>query len=452
MINDTIKPMGLDLTKNLHGHVRVETRDRWTGRVVDSQEKDNLVTSAISKIYKMAKGVNYQLWNWFTPIYSKALGGIMLFDGTLTESADNYLFPGGVNLMGFAGQTANSSNPKGGSLNGSESLEGSNFYTSVWDFGTSQANGTIASISRTSYLFPDYVVGVGAVNNISIWSPSNMGPYSWGTGSVIRAIGYDSSNKYLYFALSAAQTYNNVTYGTDKVYRANVDFENQKLLTQYYIPNPDRWTEVFTVTSAAHGTTTASALGYDRFADKFYYALGTSLYVISLTGSASTITLPVSVYGAFWVSATENYYWVVSGTNVYRVSKSNPADVASTALSSNSAASLALSNDSVMVGVSNNVSIQNYVIIHDDLSLCYFDAFSLVQGATLNGYSYGQVTPPVELLDVYMSCPGMGATYASSGRGVFLYTCYLGTIANLPSPVTKTSSQTMKITYTLTEA
>ena len=50
MINDTLNPMELDLTRNLHGHVRVELRDRWTGRIVDSQEKDNLVTDAVQNM------------------------------------------------------------------------------------------------------------------------------------------------------------------------------------------------------------------------------------------------------------------------------------------------------------------------------------------------------------------------------------------------------------------
>ena len=202
-MEDILKPMSLDITKNLHGHVRVETRSRWTGRVVDSQEKDNLVTNAVQQMLMTA------MWGSATytciPLYSTLLGGIMLFDNTLTESASNISFPSSAKLVGYAGQNANSSNPLGGSYNSAESTKTSNGFTTVWDFLTSQANGTIASLARTS-------MGVAYGAPYYFNASFDLRPGGFGTSNYLFYLGYDETNKYVFVALGANTTYDGVSY------------------------------------------------------------------------------------------------------------------------------------------------------------------------------------------------------------------------------------------------
>lgn len=443
---DNIGSMGLDLTKSLHGHVRIETRDRWTGRVIDSQEKDNLVTNALAKIYRASRGATDSLWNWFSPIYSKALGGLLLFDTALTESASNYMFPGSAKLVGFAGQGANASIPMAGSYNGSESVLGANSFTSVWDFATSQANGTISSIARTSYQFQDRAAGGSNEFNTSSFGP-------WAIGAPLAVLGYDSTNKYIYLAVHSTQTYNGTTYETNKIYRAYCDFEAQSLLDLYYIPNPDKWTEIVTVSSATDGTNNARLFVYDPHSNNFYYGANGStkkIYLIAMDGTRSTITLPVNLSSSLSLAATENYYWYIpaSENKIYIVPKANPANTSSASLSFAPSRLIGL-GDCVMVGGVYTGS--NIAIVYSDASAVEFNTFSNigVDNVLSGQYTSSNARVPM-LLDVYMA---FCSSFSSSGSGTArANACYLGTIANLDNPVTKTSSQTMKITYTLTEA
>ena len=84
------------------------------------------------------------------PIATQALGGIMLFDGPLTEDPDNIHFPTEAHLVGYASVDVNTSDKYRGSWNSVESGKTLTGYTSVWDFGTAQANGTIKALARTN--------------------------------------------------------------------------------------------------------------------------------------------------------------------------------------------------------------------------------------------------------------------------------------------------------------
>lgn len=114
-------------------------------------ENENLITNALDKIIGINVAMNFALNSYILPIASKALGGIMLFDNTLTEDVDNIHFPVEAHLVGYAGQDVNSADTHRGSFNALESGLIENGFVSVWDFGTSQANGTIKSVARTSY-------------------------------------------------------------------------------------------------------------------------------------------------------------------------------------------------------------------------------------------------------------------------------------------------------------
>ena len=448
-MNDIIMPSGFDLTKNLHGHVRVETRSRWTGKVIDSQEKENLVTNAVAKIYKAARLEGKSMWGWLTPIYAKALGGLLLFDNTLTESADNIKFPGVSKLVGFAGQDADTTHAMAGSYNASESTVLSNGFTTVWDFLTSQANGTISALARTSYYFAK--AGISGAENPSPFYTSNLGPYTW--GSPLQVLGYDATNKLIYLALSSQQTYNGVTYPTNKIYKTHCDFETQPLLNMYLVSNPDKWTEVTTVSSSTDGTNNAYQFTYDPYSDNFYYGVSTTtrkIYIISTSGTRSSITVPANISSYYALVATENYYWYIgSSSTIYQIKKSNPSDSNSVVPSFSPSRIVALADDCVWIGGSN--SSYQRALIYADLTVLVVELSANITAYEIltptNSSNNGR--PPMLLGDYFGVCH---ANQSGTAAQPFPITSYLGTIANLDSPVTKTSSQTMKITYTLTEA
>lgn len=131
----------------IRGHVTIDLHNHHSG-FTERIEKDNLVTDAVGILASVYAGANNT--NLFMPIAEKALGGLMLFDGTLEEDAANIWFPGSVHLTGYAGQWENTDNPLFGSINRMETHATQNGYETVWDFSTSQANGIIAALARTA--------------------------------------------------------------------------------------------------------------------------------------------------------------------------------------------------------------------------------------------------------------------------------------------------------------
>lgn len=421
-MNEIIRPTGFDLTKNLHGHVRVETRSRWTGKVIDSQEKDNLVTNAIQKL------VYGQMWyktaglaTWFSPIYEKALGSLVLFGDTLTESANNIFFPNKPPIA--IAPYGSNADADGGSLNTSETILTSNGHTAVWDFSTSQANGTIASVARAgrelrangAYTSQECIFSIGL---------------SSGTYVNVRFLGYDETNKLLYFTPSFSGTISGVTYDTKGIYKVKkdlekIDLENNSLVFA-------RATLVKTLASS-DGTTAAYMWTYDRWANEFIYITGSTLHKVAMDGTHTSSSLSGSGSTSYF-AITENYYWRLATNKAYRISKTNLADVTEYSLQDSCYVVFPVGNDIVACCANYTTGTQNII---------YADG-TIVRKTGLAGVEYSSYGP--REIGIYYAGP------YSYSNWLYLRNNYLGTIANLDSPVTKTSSQTMKITYTLTEA
>lgn len=421
MINDKIRPMEFNLAKNLHGHVRVETRDRWTGRVVDSQEKDNLVTNAVQKMLLTTAFSQYGMAANWTPIYAKILGGVFLFDGALTESADNIKFPSNVKLVAYAGQVSNTDEAIGGSLNGEESVPTANGFTTVWDFATSQANGTIASLARTSYAFNISPAFSSAVFNYGLGTSAPNG-YTY-------YLGYDDTNKCIYFATGSSSVASLST-----IYKHKQDFSKIRLYNQ--MPPASEW-EAFKVVAASDGSNQARYWTYDAYSNNFVYpTAGATIHILDINGSHSTIS-PSGTSGQIF-AVTENYYWRTPGNGtLYRIEKANPANVQSIAITVNN---LAPGDNDIVFGMTAGSGLITYIIYPDGTIK---EKKNLYSG--FNSSSYRRFGP-------FYAQSQTGGSGASGANSLLACSNYLGTIANLDSPVTKSSSQTMKITYTLTEA
>lgn len=423
MINDTINPMSFDITKVLHGHVRVETRDRWTGRVVDSQEKDNIVTNAVQKMLMTltwASQTSSSPASIWMPLFTKILGGIFLFDGTLVESVENITFPASPKVVAYASTlTADSSNANQGSPNAIESTLTSNGYTNVWDFGTSQANGTIASLARSS----GYFNSTGCATTLGIF---DMRVGGLGATTPMTYLGYDDANEYVYFAL------NNTSTAT--IYRARCNLSKFDL-SWMLLPTLNSCEEVLTLTSSS-GSTTARYFAYDKYSNNFVYGYNqTTVHIVELDGTHRTITTPGATSNSAFL-ITENYYWRVTSGTVYRVSKANPSDVTSFTVPTTTAYFMPGDND-LLYYAENSTNIRIYYPDGTYISWALHGNTSEQQNRAVGPfYAYGQTAGSAN-----GNAPRLGAT-----------NMYLGTIANLDNPVTKTSSQTMKITYTLTEA
>lgn len=139
---------------NLIGTTRIELMDVTTGET-ERYEKHNMITNALGDLFKPLGMLNYanRYYNEFLPYYEKLLGGILCFDKVIPEETDNYYPPADATLIGCAvyGEQNNTKNTIRGGFNQTESEVNlkDRYVKYVYDFSTSQANGTIASICLT---------------------------------------------------------------------------------------------------------------------------------------------------------------------------------------------------------------------------------------------------------------------------------------------------------------
>lgn len=136
----------------MKGHVKIELFDHKTGKF-SMTERDNMLTNALA--YRAGIDSNdtialYSNENSLIPLGTKGLGGLLMFDGPLTEDAGNIHFPMNVHLTGCAGRGSGS---PASSLQGTIDSAASGFingkYTSVWNFLPNQGNGVIAALALT---------------------------------------------------------------------------------------------------------------------------------------------------------------------------------------------------------------------------------------------------------------------------------------------------------------
>ena len=144
----------------LKGKTTIELTDVNTGEVT-TVEHENMLTNALNIFFNHnPMGLFNTLVNtrtikqfnkYFIPICPNLLGGILLFPETLEENADKILIGSGELPMAYASNNANPyDDTMRGSMNLNESMAIDNGYKFVWDFTTSQGNGTIAALALTS--------------------------------------------------------------------------------------------------------------------------------------------------------------------------------------------------------------------------------------------------------------------------------------------------------------
>lgn len=162
----------------LKGHTKIELKDVETGEV-KVYEDDNMFTNAIGKMVDfIAKHNGLNALNLFTTHFN-LLGGLVLYDSTITESADQVWLPSGVSPVGYGivGDTNSFSGiTQWGIYNAQESdTSAATTKKMVWDFITSHGNGTIAAIGLTHYNAGNMGLGIETWGNTARQYGTNIG-------------------------------------------------------------------------------------------------------------------------------------------------------------------------------------------------------------------------------------------------------------------------------------
>lgn len=484
---DEVKALTLG-SRPIHGHVTFELFDAKTRDLVQKVEKDNLVTSALSRLLNnVAGGAESYLDDLVMPVATKALGGLMLFDDRLTEDVDNIQFPANANLVGYGLRDVNTSDVKRGSLNSAESGRISNGYRSVWDFGTSQANGNIAAAA----LMNSYVTPFRGCANLAVHDIINASGNSNYDAGV-----FHTDGEYVYYATGTGSytserdldtriyTYTHTI--TVRIYKERVPLTSYKVADSVnYRSYPELvTTRTFSIVTQGYtlqnynAPTAVVCDGKDGYAYFIYCAGNTEgnaeiyYYTIkyddlSFSASAVTTLTPAGIYlkaGNGVVSG--GYMYLISNNRhgIYKIPLSNPANAQLITLPEGFyITNTGNAHYATTPNPAGGLMLLIYRAAANDQS-GYYDMHSAILSAsgtiTVEGDYYSRNNSATyapgkgfyrnyDYMQSWIWLSGSWANYPHYGRAL---TNYLGTIANLPTPVVKNASQTLKVTYTLTDA
>lgn len=463
----------------LKGKMKIELTDVHTGEIETVLEQ-NMVTNALAEIFKPL-GLNKspsKLYSTFAPYYQKLLGGLLLFDSAIEENADTVYAPAEVNLIGCAayGVQNNTTGTLRGGYNQTESeLNLTDRYMKyVYDFTTSQANGTISCVCLThksggynGYGGKDAVFTGDAMLGAQVCDGTLQYVYTSYTGA-------NTSDKYSGYAVGTTELLFLLDREDDLAYYFRIDS-----------------TEKITIIKRRAYLRTVSVLE-NPYTQKAYYGEET----VELTTPFANTS-----YITYSFDHTDNCLYLISATNSTTVANSSFI-VTKISIKDWKAVQYTMVNTAgVTLSTSGRFAIvhNGYVFLKENASpyhlyqfelgnpanvtefkMTGFSSFSGYPAFAVNGRIYYESTSPylfiantasgeilkteanriitstsyqycyTPLLDepmlYFYSC---GSSRTTGGFMVLLN--YLATINNLSEPVTKTADKTMKVTYIIQE-
>ena len=489
----------------LKGTTKIELTNVKTGER-EVIEKDNLVTNAVPDLISLNPDgflwdANYNFASNMLPICPNAIGGILLFENALEEDPAKYYAPDNNALVGYSSNDVNPSEDiRRGSLNQTESgkLEDGSGYRFVFDFATSQANGTISGVGLTSKW--GGASGYGSLQSsekpvvlLSRKENAFTAASTFFDGMLykyVSIVGVSDDLKYGYYAFVAGQNF--VEVGKIRLQLAEIPLviangaregtlsESVSLETETFaslaepgaynfrrynfMDDGDGHIWGFEHANGASGNSASPAtLNYIKISKAdFSFTEGTmevdaKLYMLGQTSTAETPPTSGDSYSYSIIHDGYLYCFNYAKTGIVKINLSNPTDVKE----------ILHPNGAVVTPIDYNY-YHAYTTFNINGNVVYFGNGYIENDEIIPIKDYGVNSQHTR--DAYPAGLKTGRTgairigpymiqynvYAYSGsttidRTVFLMTPYLATINNLPTPVQKTADKTMKITYILRE-
>ena len=480
-MNDRIQNIKFDV-KPIKGRLKIELFDAKTKKLVQKVEKENMVTNAVKNMLQAYAATNQM--SEIMPLALVGLGGLMLFDTELTASADNVLFPSNSHLVGYGLQGVNTSNTMCGSKNALESslkIGEDGRSVTVWDFGTSQANGTIRAVALTKNANPFRPLSAAAVAHPSYWD-NNSDRVNYGTNAVLA---YESGYAYVCHSITSSSersgsegnyTYTRTytmtickTYAPMKNYKVG-DSPTNQLPTANEVHQTVTWTQTTSNIDPAFNDMAQVCVDFNGDGSAYIvWSPGNSsgdgeLFVTKiekngLNWSANTMEI-VSCSGAQFLNdyhrIVDGYYYVVSYDrhSIYKIDMDNPTDIRQIALPEGYYVNgdnywRTPSKTGVFFFTVYTDHTEGQQTVRYYYSALLYPDYTIVLDGASGTYVMDNVRLPFADGYAFSGVPGNNSGQSLQGRYL---SNYLGTIANLQTPITKNASQTLKITYTLIDA
>ena len=433
------------------GHTKIELTDVKTGKK-QVIEKDNAFQAGVLASYMRSMGAYnnnpYANGTWAgQPIWRNLCGGIFCFRDTidLTDGEVEYMPAGNEMVANGAYMVNNAGTPiELGSYNEVESsTSGNDSVTFVYDWLTSQGNGTISCVCLTTEIggYIGYGNPSGARHATTKALNANQSSNS------LSGIVYD--NHRWAFSVNTSTKEVTVTKTPTEVSKGSI-FDNiaedasvytyTTAITGGSISTKDLGNgkvAIFGFTIQNHGT---REWGAGATMNYLLFDMATETLTEKTLTNTSGVTLTLTNYSARVFDATGDYFIFPTPSSDFPRPKEPRY-----AISMTTGTAIMLTTGTAQA------SGQEYSFscpqnrLADDLTL-----LSTYGGAYIADMASGNAYPAnTSNINLWQSAD-LGAM--TNGSQIFKNPLILATVNNLETPVTKTAAQTMKITYTLTKA
>lgn len=477
----------------LQGKTKIELFETRPGGGYFKVEDSNMVTNACYNLVNLPGTISRLIGSplmpsVLTPLRTTALQGLMLFDQNLAEDVNNIIpYAATMNKIGCASGSTNNATPYRGILNATETVDLENGRRFVWDFPTDKANGTIRSVCLTSpagavygpevgtYKTDEYTYGrFRLVNNRESFKEGSYS-YSFYSSPILCSgespftfpIGSFEENTFLYLAP--------VTGGQTSCTFQKMIVDMSKLTLSSY--KEVRKTQVTVTTKGAK--LAAYMMADDNNIYSFYPTSTSAFDFVKIDAktleiieeknvNVQDVNYNISVQGLQGIEK-DGYYYVCNGkgrgsgtdmtyaaaTGIYKINITDFSDYTyipvSTLGTDFSYYGVYMQNYSDTLSISSgnlcyhDLATHSYIINSDELKITYyFYRYSSISYAKRKEFILPSPWLPKPLV---LLCSVDG------GNDIYLGfdTCYMATINNLSTPVVKNETQTMKVTYEITE-
>lgn len=462
----------------LKGTTTIELTDVNTGKT-ETYKDENIVTNALAEIVKplgLVKSAS-KIFSTFAPYYQNLLSGILLFDNNIDENPNDFYAPANANLIacGVYGEQNNTTGTLRGGYNTIESEfnSKSKYMKYVYDFTTTQGNGTINSVCLThknagynGYGGKDAVIGSltlgvqvcdGVLQYVrTSYTGANTGDkYSGFTlatteqiflidvnQDVVYYFRIDTTSKITIIKrkayLKSVSILENIYYEKPYIEEQSILFDEPLLSSSWVTYNFDNTDKCLYIVSSSSSTVVAGGtfqvmkIKLDTWEITYYTATNTTDTTLTAIGRFAYAHNGYILLKAFASPGTPYKFEIGNWANV--------VDFKLTGMTT--------FTGSPALAINNRVYYETYIskleiLNMENLEVLTSECNKLT--ATPNPYQWNY-TP---ILDESM------LWYYSLGSlingGFMMMANYLATINNLAEPVTKTVDKTMKITYTIQE-
>lgn len=452
---EKVKPFDIERpeTIKIKGRTRIELTTVKTGEKKIIEHENVFQSQFLASFLRSFGAANNNPFSNATwksrPVWRNLCGGVFLFRDAITAPAE--YMPAG-NLMvanGSFGVTNSSNPPELGSYNSIESsTSGSNSLSFVYDWGTSQGNGTISCVCLTSET--GGYIGYG---NESGYSANLRSLLENQDSSANGARFFYNGKKYNVLAVDMTNKKVTIEKSIDQITKVSI-FQGQDGAATEYTYTGD------VAGNSSSGTIMTRRLSETEFAiikcnqfQSITLANGSAARFLVFNVSTNTLRVQeiTNTSGAdirICEAATSNVINLIAdSTGNYYMSKSNGE------LAKFSSAGVYQGIVSTHTAVLAPKGILTPELLYTQPGYSNGDAMWIYDGTNeriTNGFAMESQGAQIDYIaGIDAICYASRAAYDLSP---FKNPLYLATINNLDSPITKDSTQTMKVVYTLTEA